>query len=53
MASGIWSQRELFDGTYDFLDLLEAHEFLDVKEENTRRQNEAARAARERADKHV
>lgn len=37
MAAGLWRQRETFDGTYDFQDLLDAHEFLDVKEENEAR----------------
>lgn len=30
----MWLQRELRDGTYDFKDLLDAHEMLDVKEQN-------------------
>jgi hypothetical protein len=37
VASGFWKQRETFDGTYDFEDLIELHEFLDVREENERR----------------
>ena len=39
----MWSQRELFDGTYTFRDLLDMHEFLDIREENTRRQQEWAK----------
>jgi hypothetical protein len=34
--AGMWRQRELSDGTYDFSDLLDAHEFLDTREENER-----------------
>lgn len=34
-------QRELWDGTYTFDDLLDAHELLDVKEENLRRAEDA------------
>ena len=36
----MWSQRELFDGTYTFRDLLDMDEFLDVREENARRPQE-------------
>jgi hypothetical protein len=28
----MWTQRELSDGTFDFQDLLDAHDFLDWKE---------------------
>ena len=38
VAAGLWRQRELFDGTYDIGDLIDVLEFLDVKEENRRRQ---------------
>jgi hypothetical protein len=41
VAAGLWRQRELFDGTYDVGDLLDALEFLDVKDENERRFREA------------
>jgi hypothetical protein len=37
VASGLWRQCETFDGTYDIQDLLDIHEFLDVKEENESR----------------
>lgn len=37
VAAGLWRQHEVFDGTYDFDDLLDAHELLAVKAENTRR----------------
>ena len=29
--AGMWKQHEVFDGTYDFDDLLDAHEMLAVK----------------------
>jgi hypothetical protein len=38
----LWRHHETFDGTYDVGDLLEVLEFLDVKEENERRQRLAA-----------
>ena len=37
IAAGLWRQYELYDGTYDIGDLLDALEYLDVKEENERR----------------
>jgi hypothetical protein len=40
VASGLWKQHEAFDGTYDVQDLCDVLEFLDVKEENTRRYND-------------
>jgi hypothetical protein len=42
VIAGEWSQKELFDGTYDFHDLIEIHEFLDVIEENRARRRAAA-----------
>jgi len=42
IAAGLWRQHEIFDGTYDIGDLLDVLEFLDVKEENERRQRAAA-----------
>jgi hypothetical protein len=42
VAAGLWRQRELSDGTYDFEDLLDALEYLDVRDENTRRAEDAA-----------
>ena len=33
----MWRQHEANDGTYDVQDLIDVLEFLDVKEENTRR----------------
>jgi uncharacterized protein DUF6889 len=42
----LWRQRETTDGTYDFEDLLDALEYLDVKDENTRRAEDAAERAR-------
>lgn len=38
---GMWRQHELWDGTYSFNDLLDAHEMLNVKYENERRANKA------------
>jgi hypothetical protein len=37
VMAGMWRHCETFDGTYDFADLLDAHEFLDVKAENQER----------------
>jgi hypothetical protein len=30
----MWKQKELWDGSYSFLDLLDVNELLDVKEAN-------------------
>jgi hypothetical protein len=49
VSAGLWRQHELHDGTYDFQDLLDVLEFLDVKDENTRR----ASAAREERAQHA
>jgi hypothetical protein len=35
--AGLWRQRETFDGTYSFADLLDAHELLDLQVEAERR----------------
>lgn len=40
----MWQQHELWDGTYTLDDLLDAHEIMDVKNEN----QERARQAQER-----
>jgi hypothetical protein len=42
VAAGLWRQHETTDGTYNFQDLLDVLEFLDLKEENARRAREAA-----------
>ena len=42
VSAGLWRQHELFDGTYDIDDLLDAHELLAVREENNRRLREYA-----------
>jgi len=34
VVEGWWKQREMWDGTYTFEDLLDVHEALDVKSEN-------------------
>lgn len=39
--AGMWKQHEVFDGTYDFDDLLDAHEMLAVKASNAMRAAEA------------
>ena len=44
VVAGIWQQHEIWDGTYDFDDLLDAHEMLYVREENKRRAQAAAEA---------
>ncbi|EHL08975.1 hypothetical protein HMPREF0322_00398 [Desulfitobacterium hafniense DP7] len=41
--AGVWRQHEVWDGTYTFSDLLDAHEWLMVKAENERRIFEAGR----------
>lgn len=38
----MWRQHEVFDGTYDFDDLLDAHELMEVKAANESRAREAA-----------
>ena len=42
VAAGLWRQHEVFDGTYDFDDLLDAHELMAVKAANAQRAQEAA-----------
>ena len=42
VMAGIWRQHEMWDGTYTFDDLLDAHEMLAVKTENERRARAAA-----------
>lgn len=42
VAAGMWRQHEVFDGTYDFDDLLDAHEIMAVKSINAKRAQEAA-----------
>lgn len=37
----MWKQHELWDGTYTFKDLLDAHEIILVNNENRRREAEA------------
>ncbi|WP_374214201.1 DUF6889 family protein [Candidatus Desulfosporosinus nitrosoreducens] len=39
----MWQQHEVWDGTYTFDDLCDAHEILNVKRENELRAQEAAR----------
>jgi len=40
---GMWQQHQLWDGTYTLDDLLDAHEMLEVKQENERRAYDAAK----------
>ena len=42
VIAGMWRQHEVFDGTYDFDDLLDAHEMLAVKAINADRLRVAA-----------
>ncbi|WP_432748997.1 DUF6889 family protein [Pectinatus haikarae] len=44
----MWKQHELWDGTYTFKDLLDAHEMMMVKAENQRREEEYQASLRER-----
>lgn len=37
VMAGLWKQHETFDGTYTLDDLIDAHEMLDLKEENQSR----------------
>ena len=37
-----WAQKELKDGTYNFIDLLDILEMMDVENENKWRDHEAA-----------
>lgn len=41
IAAGLWRQYEAYDGTYDIQDLYEVIEYLETKEENQRRLEEA------------
>ena len=43
VASGMWRQHELWDGTYTFDDMLDLIEILQVKSENERRSIESAK----------
>lgn len=36
VVSGMWTQKELSDGTYDVEDLIEAHKVLRMREEMSR-----------------
>lgn len=40
----MWKQHEVWDGTYNLDDLLDAHEIMQVKYENERRAIEASKA---------
>lgn len=42
VGSGMWKQHEAYDGTYDVGDLLDAIEYLSIKDENERRHRAAA-----------
>lgn len=42
VAAGMWKQHEVFDGTYDFEDLLDAHEIMTVNAINKKRAEAAA-----------
>ena len=35
--AGMWKQHEIWDGTYSFSDLLDAHEMINVQNENRAR----------------
>ena len=41
VIAGMWQQHEVWDGTYDFDDLLDAHEILLVKAINKQRELES------------
>ena len=41
VINGMWKQHETFDGTYSFIDLLDAHEIMAVKHENQKRAMDA------------
>ena len=42
VMAGMWKQHEVWDGTYTFEDLLDAHEILAVKAANEHRARAAA-----------
>jgi len=48
VLAGMWMQKETFDGTYDFSDLVAVNDVLDWKEENERRYIENAQSERHR-----
>ena len=41
--AGFWKQHELKDGTYDYIDLLDIWEAMNVQSENTERAKEQAK----------
>lgn len=43
VTAGLWKQHETFDGTYDFDDLMDAHELMAVNAINAERAKDAAR----------
>jgi len=43
VIAGHWRQKELFDGTYTFDDLVDIHEMMAVLDENRARSEDAAR----------
>lgn len=47
VSGGMWRHHEVFDGTYDFDDLLDAHELMAVNAINKGRAIEAARREQE------
>ncbi|WP_375293624.1 DUF6889 family protein [Clostridium estertheticum] len=46
VIAGIWQQHELWDGTYNLDDLLDAHEMLAVKRDNESKAYKAAEKER-------
>ncbi|WP_376768669.1 DUF6889 family protein [Paenibacillus foliorum] len=45
--AGFWSHRDIVDCVFSFDDLLDAHEMLEVKHENSQRAHDAARQRRD------
>ncbi|WP_441509249.1 DUF6889 family protein [Bosea sp. 2YAB26] len=45
--AGFWSHRDVVDGVFTLDDLLDAHEILEVKYENSERAREAAQQRRD------
>ncbi|QDX92070.1 4-alpha-glucanotransferase [Brevibacillus laterosporus] len=43
VLGGLWTHRDVVEDVFDIDDLLDAHEIMEVKAENTRRAQEAAK----------
>jgi len=44
--AGLWTHADIVRDVFNFADLIDAHEFLDVREENKARAEDSAQASR-------